>query len=222
MGLFDSLKKVINNADNLKSQFDNVKNKLDSVSQPNAQNTVRPLQKTDPVSSGIKTPVNVIESGNKPSKPSVLREHTFFDGDSEIKMTFKLSGDFIEFDSHADSEATYQYEPDSSADFTEYNENLPYFMLNFENAVYNTVKAYKKNGTAGTEFRKIENGKMLFRTKINYFGQVMVMYGFDRGNSWENNGLCMVYNHDVEGTPLEAKLIAALDEAAMTYTETEI
>lgn len=222
MGLFDSLKKVINNADNLKSQLDNVKNKIDSASRQNVQNTVRPFQKTAPASSVIKTPACVIQSGHKSAKPSVLREHTFFDGDSEIKMTFKLSGDFIEFNSHADPEATYRYEPDSSADFTEYNENSPYFMLNFENVVYNTVKAYKKNGTAGTEFRKIENGKMLFRAKIDYFDQVMVMYGFDRGNSWENNGLCVVYNHDAEGTPLEAKLIAALDEAAMTYTETEI
>ena len=91
MGLFDSLKKVINNADNLKSQLDNVKNKIDSASRPNVQNTVRPFQKTAPASSVIKTPACVIQSGHKSAKPSVLREHTFFDGDSEIKMTFKLS-----------------------------------------------------------------------------------------------------------------------------------
>ena len=72
MGLFDSLKKVINNADNLKSQLDNVKNKIDSASRPNVQNTVRPFQKTAPASSVIKTPACVIQSGHKSAKPSVL------------------------------------------------------------------------------------------------------------------------------------------------------
>ncbi len=125
----------------------------------------------------------------------------------------------MEFNSHAEPEACHQYEPYLEADFTGYDPKLPTFMLSNEDMVWNAVETFKKTGTVGTDCRPVNAGKMLFRTKIPYYDQVMTFYGFDRGNSWEYFGMCMVYNRDVEGTPLEAKLLAALDEAAASYRE---
>ena len=173
-------------------------------------------------SQGSLTPKEILESGSIPAKTSVLRQETFFDGEDaeeEWSYQFLLSGDFVEFNSHAEPEACHQYEPYLEADFTGYDPKLPTFMLSDEDMVWDAVETFKKTGTVGTDCRPVNAGKMLFRTKIPYYDQVMTFYGFDRGNSWENFGMCMVYNRDVEGTPLEAKLLAALDEAAASYRE---
>jgi len=171
---------------------------------------------------GSLTPDEILESGSLPAKPSVLRQEVFFDGENaeeEWTYQFLLSGDFVEFNSHAEPEACHQYEPFLEEEFTGYDPKLLTFMLSNEDMVWDAVETFKKTGTVGTDCRPVNAGKMLFRTKIPYYDQVMTFYGFDRGNSWENFGMCMVYNRDVEGTPLEAKLLAALDEAAASYRE---
>lgn len=171
------------------------------------------------------TPKEILASSSLPAKPSLLREDFFYDGEDcadRYKIQFMLSGDFIAFNSHAEPEACHQYEPFSDAEFTGYDNQLPYFMLSNEDAVYEAVAAFKRNGTVGIGCQPVRNGKMLFRTKIPYYDRIMVLYGFDRGISWENFGMCMVYRCDVEKTPLEQKLLAALDEAAATYTEIKI
>ena len=181
-------------------------------------------EKTQAPSQGEATPRDILESGTIPPKPSILRKDFFCDsGDSgeetEIACQFLLSGDFVEFNSHAEPESCHQYEPFSEETFTVCDPKLPYFMLSDEDAVWEAVTAFKETGTVGTDCRPVKAGKMLFRAKIPYFDQVMTLYGFDRTNSWENFGMCMVYSRDVEGTPLEDKLLAALDEAAVTYQE---
>ena len=46
------------------------------------------------------------------------------------------------------------------------------------------------------------------------------MYGFDMADGeWENTALCVIYPKEYEGTDDEKHLIAALDEAAMSYKE---
>lgn len=50
----------------------------------------------------------------------------------------------------------------------------------------------------------------------------MCAYVFAPGTTQEYNVLALTYNHDNKGTPLEKKLIAALDEAAMSYKETKV
>ena len=175
-------------------------------------------------SQGEATPRDILESGTIPPKPSILREDFFCDTgvsgeETEITYQFLLSGDFVEFNSHAEPEACHQYEPFSEETFTGYNAKFPCFMLSDEDTVWDAVTTYKKTGTVGTDCRPVKAGKMLFRAKIPYYDQVMTLYGFDRGNSWDNFGMCLVYNRDVEGTPLEDKLLAALDEAAASYRE---
>lgn len=189
-----------------------------------ADNTAgSPVKNAEPVhSQTFLTPKEILESGLLPAKSSLLREDFFYDGEEGMDkyvMRFMLSGDFVAFNSHAEPEACHQYEPFSDADFTGYDSRLPFFMLTDEDVVYEAVAAFKKNGTVGTECQEPVNRKMLFRAKIPYYDQVMVLYGFDKGNSYKNSGMCMVYHRDVEGTPLAQKLLAALDEAAATYTE---
>ncbi len=209
MGFLDILKEVAQQA---------AKAALAEASQPATD--AKPVKKPEPVhKQTVQTPKEILESGSIPAKPSLLRESYFYDGDAEYIMRFRLSGDFVEFDSHAEPEACHQYEPFSDTDFTSYDGCLPYLMFTNENIVDKAVAAFKKNSTVGTECQAVTNGKMLFRAKLPYYDRIMVLYGFDRGSSWENFGMCMVYRPDVEGTPLEQKLLAALDEAAATYTE---
>lgn len=58
-----------------------------------------------------------------------------------------------------------------------------------------------------------------FKTKLPYYGKLLYCYGFRDGTAREREAFGLTYNKDIEGTPLEKKLIAALDDAASTYTE---
>ncbi len=49
---------------------------------------------------------------------------------------------------------------------------------------------------------------------------MMYFYGLDRcDGSWENNGVCIVYQNEFVGTENEKKLMAVLDEVAESYSE---
>lgn len=51
----------------------------------------------------------------------------------------------------------------------------------------------------------------------------MYFYGMDCcGGSNENQGLCLVYSKGLAGTENEKKLMAVLDEAAVSYREERI
>lgn len=164
-----------------------------------------------------------------PAKPSRLVEETFYDNDEneneiEIKYSFMLSGDFIRFDSGA-AEIDYsaQYEPDSNDDYTEYDGNKPAFSVvnGAEDYIYDMIERFKSSGTVpdAYEFRSINQGKLYFKAKIKFHNKVLYMYALDRGNMWKNNYIGVEYNPNLMGTPLEQKLIAAVDETVSSYRE---
>lgn len=223
MGFFDSLKKLVDTAEAVSKQ-------LNSSSAPSAA-----PKKAEPAVSNVsvkKTPQSVLDSGNISAKPSVKRETTAFGGEDandEFKASFMLSGDFIEFESHCELDPSFQYEPDSSKEYTEYDERLPIIAIGPDIApgsmVYDSAEKYLKEGAAcGRDFEKIDNGTFLFRTKFDYpkFGMILYAYVFSDKTLWGHQMIGLQYNADIEGTLLESKLKAALDEAASTYTETKI
>lgn len=221
MGFLDSLKKIVNAAEVVSKQLNT--------------STASSAPKPTPVPSAAsakKTPQSVLDSGNIPAKPSVKRETTTFGGEDandEFKASFMLSGDFIEFESHCELDPSFQYEPGSSEEYTEYDERLPIIAIGPDvasgNLVYDSAEKYLKEGAScGRGFEKIDNGTFLFKTKFDYpkFGLLLYAYVFSDKTLWGHQMLGLQYSADIEGTPLEKKLIAALDEAASTYTETKI
>ena len=75
-----------------------------------------------------KTPAHLLTSGISLAKPSVLCKASF-----GVDFTFMLSGDFVEFNSHAaEADPSYLYEPDyvlsegHPEPFTEFKPQVPY------------------------------------------------------------------------------------------------
>lgn len=126
------------------------------------------------------TTQNLLDSGNIPAKPSILRESSFV-----ADFTFMLSGDFIEFNSHSEMEPSYQYEPDyvrhptQEFDYTGYKDNHPIIAFGPYDDIYYAIDAYLQNGAeTGRNFRKIDNGTFLFCTKMDYYDQLLYAYAF--------------------------------------------
>lgn len=210
MGFLDSLKKFFNSDE---------KNTEQSAAAVQSAENVSPTTASEPEN---KTPSEILASGNTPAKPSALREHTTFGGENcdEYKMTFMLSGDFIEFNSHCELDPSFQYEPDSDIEFTGYKDNHPQLFFGPCDEIYEAVDEYLEGGTPSCrEFRKIDNGTFLFSGKFDYYGTILYAYAFACDSAWDHQLVGVNYNPDVEGTPLEKKLMAALDEAAKTYKE---
>ena len=163
------------------------------------------------------TPAEILSSASVPAKPSLLRKDTFHDYNEdkqEYSVEFMLSGDFIEFNSHAEPEMCHQYEPFSDEDFTGYDTHLPYLMLAPEEDCIFDIPEEDKI--------PVHLGKAVYKAKIPYYQQIMVFYGFEENTIISQVGLAgmaMVYHQDVEGTPLERKLLSALEEAVRTYQE---
>ena len=156
---------------------------------------------------------------NTKSKSAVPRRADF--GDSEI--SFMLSGDFIEFNSHCELDPAFQYEPDNDADYTGYQDDLPHIFIGPEDQIYEAADAYPADGTeTGRDFRKVEHPYFLFRTKLDYYGKILYAYAFSAQSEYDHQMLGLEYSPALAGTPLEQKLTAALDEAAATYTETRM
>lgn len=167
-----------------------------------------------------------------PMKPSREIKGTIYDtapdgSDAEIPYSFRLSGDFIESESHAaECSSLYGYAPEWTEDFIGddelVNSGKPYFFISDgDDKVYKAVASFKKTGSipGAVYLERVNGSQMLFKAKIAYFDSIMYFYGCDRGYSWENSGLCVVYKQKYAGTAVEANLIAALDEAAMSYIE---
>lgn len=155
-----------------------------------------------------------------PAKPSVCYSGTFHN-DEEIEYSFMISGDFVNVKSHAmEIDTAFIYEPEANGTNVKVDFNKPYIFTSAgDETVYLLVEEFKETGTVDGLIEKYENRQILFKCKTDYYGQTMVLYGMDRGTIWENCGIALVYNKDIEGTPLEEKLIKILDEAAETYTE---
>lgn len=218
MGFLDSLKKIVDTAESVKKQIDKISGENGAEKKPQ-----QPVKKAAaPVSSSKKsTASSIVESGSVPPKLSVLRKSTCFKGDLEYEMSFMLSGDFIEFNSHCEIDPSFQYEPYNDDDYTEYDGRLPNIGIGPSNQIYDAVDKFLKNGEqTGRCFEEVENKNFLFKTKLEYFGDILYAYAFSDETAWDHDMLGLVYNSDIENTPLEKKLISALDEAAMTYKET--
>lgn len=168
-------------------------------------------------------PAALLAAADRAAKPSVRRETSFIDieGD-EHDVSFMLSGDFIEFDSNCELMPAFQYEPDNDADYTEYKKGLPAIFCGPIKVAYQAAKQYLETKEAcGKEFTAFDGGTFLFRAKLPYAGDVLYAYVFSQDAVIPLDVLGLTYPTAVEGTPLEKKLIAALDEAAETYTETK-
>lgn len=174
-----------------------------------------------PVSSGKRTPANVLASGNEPIAPYKTAEDFYYDDDTEVKVTYEIPSDFEEFDSHAEPEMCYLYKFDDS-DYSDIDLNKPHIGITPE--FYDSVESFVNSGTVNGAIscEPVQTGKFLFKSKLNYRGEVVAFYGFKRGASEDNMALAMFYNQDVVGTALEAKLMSILDHAAQTYTETTV
>lgn len=162
------------------------------------------------------TPDEILKSASVPAKASVLRKEIFCDAENhEYSVEFMLSGDFIEFNSHAEPAMCHQYEPFSDEDFTEYDSHLPYFMLTPDLPEYPEVVG-----------EPVKIGRAIFRVKFPYdHKQVMMFYFFEPFTVISTNGLAgmaMVYHQDIKNSPLEEKLLSALEEAVRTYKEIKL
>lgn len=207
MGLFDSLKKIIDVAETVSKQLNASSQNAPSEASPNH---TRPAASSTPAQ---KTPQSILDSGSIPAKESVLIEDEYAD----INYSFRLSGDFIEFDSHCELSPSYQYEPYSNEDFTDYSGVYPNIAIGPNDDIYSAVESGKPIGEG---YEKLDNQFFSFRTRLPYFGKILYCYAFSDGTAREREALGLTYSRDIVGTPLEKKLIAALDEAASTYTET--
>lgn len=157
----------------------------------------------------------LLESGNIPAKKPVLFEDEF--GDK--KYTFRLSGDFIEFNSHCEMMPSFQYEPHNNDRYTVYLENYPQILIGPYDDIYYAVE---NDSPVGEAYEKLDNKYFAFRTKTVYYGDTLYCYAFRDGTAREREMFGLTYSRDIDGTLLEKKLMAALDEAASTYTESEI
>ncbi len=210
MGFFDSLKKIMNTAEKIGDVVGDIVNSDEQKSESSAKSAQQPTNATAQ---------ELIATGNVPAKPSVLLQDEY--GDS--KLSYKLSGDFVEFNSHCEMYPSYQYEPDNNEDYTDYKENTPQLVCGPFNDAYDAGEEFIKTGTlSGREFSKSDNPCFLFSAKFDYYKEIMYAYVFAEGTERSLDVLAVTYNRDIEGTALEKKLCAALDEVASTYTETKM
>lgn len=194
----------------------------DKIEDALGQNTVTSGSQTDPSSIQQRMPM-------KPSREikGIIYDTAPNGSDAEIPYSFRLSGDFVESESHAaECDQLYGYAPEWTEDFIGDDEIVnggkPYFFISCgDDKVYKAVESFKKTGSipGAMYFERVNGSQMLFKAKIAYFDSVMYFYGCDRGYSWKNTGICVVYKKKYAGTAAEANLIAAVDEAAMSYTE---
>ena len=165
------------------------------------------------------TPANVLASGSLPIGAMKRIENEFAD----VNSSFEIPESFTEFESHAEPEMChiYMYEDGDDEDI---DTGKPIICITPEDFAYEAVSSFIRTGRVEglDSFEPVNCGKMLFKAKNrNYYGQTVYFYGFARGDRSEEDymGLAMIYCHDAEGTPLEAKLMAILDHAAQTYSE---
>lgn len=228
MGFFDALKKIAGAA--AKEIGEAAKEAAQSVSEnkngsAGAQSSAKPSSAA--AAPQKKTPPETIASGAAPAKSSVERKTEFFGGetgDDMFDVRFMLSGDFVEFNSHCEVLPAYQYEPDSTAAendlYTGYESNLPHIGIGPDNDIYDAVEEFENSGVLPDgDFEKCDSEYFAFRGSFDAYGLKYYAYAFRSGTTREKEMLSVDYLPDVVGTPLEKKLIAALDEAASTYSE---
>lgn len=224
MGFLDKLKGFVNSGD-LDKLTDAVGKTVNTIlneqttSKPSAQSNQQPRP----------TPRNTAAQTVSPAKPSRKVTDCFYDGeDSEttVEYSFMLSGDFVETDSGA-CEIDYAavYAPESSDDYAEYDPSKPSFVVMnaAEKEIYDIIENFKKGAAVNScNITRISlpNRRIYFKAKLSHRNVITYFYALDRGEIWKNCYIGVNYPPAVQGTPLESKLQAIVDEAAATYTET--
>ena len=157
----------------------------------------------------------LLESASVPPKPDFKAESSF--GDKEF--SFELSGDFIEFNSHCEMEPSYQYEPYSTDDYTEYDGKLPVIAIGPNNTIFNAAVSYEGGGPLPSGAKSCESPSFLFSMQFSEHNKKIYAYAFSGGTARAHEMLFLEYDPSIVGTALEKKLFAILDHAAETYME---
>lgn len=203
MGLFDGLKKVVDQLESVaRDTIDDVTGTVNKAMDDHKNNTGGRFQL----------------SGSK----HWVEQTGYCDDDSEYEMKFFIDKAFENVDSCAcEIEMVYVYAPNKqNIDETA----KPYVAIFSENFAYQAVEEYKRGRTVSgaTDLTPL-NGRFYFKAKKEYHGDMIYFYGLDRFNGfWQNNALGVVYPKSYVGTIDEMKVMKMLDEVAESYTETKI
>lgn len=217
MGLFDKIKDFVNSGE-LDKITETVGNKVNAfLSEQTGVN--RTHEASAERAAAPTASSELIATGNIMPKPCFTVEDEY--GDK--KYSFELSRDYIVFSSGCEFDPSYQYEPLSSEEYTEYDDNLPVISIGPNNKIYEAAESFEKNGTAsGLNITVCDIPCFLFSTQFEEYGKKFYAYAFAAGTAREYEMLCVQYNPGIAGTALEKKLIAAVDNAAATYKEEKI
>lgn len=216
MGLFDKIKSFVNSGelDRLTETVGKTVNTFLNEQAAAAQNHSAPS-----ANQNSNAPSDLLATANIPPKP----DFTVNGDNGNKKYSFQLSGDFIEFSSHCEFIPSYQYEPLSSNDYTEYDGSLPIIAIGPGKIIHNAAESFEK-GEAVTNITvtTCDSPYFLFSASFKEYDKKYYAYAFAKNTAREHEMLCVQYDPKLSGTALEKKLIAAVDKAAATYKETNI
>lgn len=253
MGLFDKiLKGAVDAIDNaaakngngptgLKDLFNQAMGKKDEAINGTSSSTTssKPSTATSSTSSSKRsnyaytrptyhTSPEVLATGNVPAKPSRKVDFEIYDGeDGEIrtKVTFDLSGDFLDTDGDICYIASYLPNiNDDDYDSGYSDDNTPLFGVVDapDNKIYELIKKVENGGVPENAMMFLPVNDMgpraRFKAKVENRGKIEYFYYCPLYDYMPDFKTCFTvsYTHNVVGTPLEKKLMAAVDEAVRT------
>lgn len=202
MGLFDTLTKVINTANQIKNIVEDGIDSKGSMSTSSQGTTA------------------VKDSNSIVIAPGSHRvEDTVCGDDRDYTISYMINDSFKDAKSHAaEVEMLSTYAPNS-----EYGDEgtYPYVAIQLDDTIYSAVDEFKKTG-------KIKNaiectalsGQFYFKAKMSCGDDIIYFYGFDKcGELGLNSGLGMFYKKAMLNTQDEKKLMKVLDDVAASYSE---
>lgn len=158
------------------------------------------------------TPQEVLDTASIPAKPSRKIEFEVFDGENaeiRVKVTFNLSGDFLETAGDVHYLASYLPTIDDDYDVD-------------DEIIYNMAEKFDKGGVPENAMMFLPVNDMgpraRFKAKVENRGKIEYFYYCPLYDYMPDFKTCFTvsYTHNVVGTPLEKKLMAAVDEAVRT------
>lgn len=173
------------------------------------------------------TPQEVLDTASIPAKPSRKIEFEVFDGENaeiRVKVTFNLSGDFLETAGDVHYLATYlpTIDDDYDADYSDSNTPLFGVLDVDDEIIYNMAEKFDKGGVPENAMMFLPVNDMgpraRFKAKVENRGKIEYFYYCPLYDYMPDFKTCFTvsYTHNVVGTPLEKKLMAAVDEAVRT------
>lgn len=250
MGLFDKLLKgavdAIDNAaakngngpTGLKDLFNQAMDKKSEAINSSSSSTTSSKPSTSSTSSSKRsncaytrptytTPQEVLDTASIPAKPSRKIEFEVFDGENaeiRVKITFDLSGDFLETAGDVHYLASYLPTIDDDYDEEYSDSNTPLFgVLDVDDEIiYNMAEKFDKGGVPENAMMFLPihdmDPRVRFKAKIENRGMVNYFYYCRLYDYIPDFKTCfsVSYPKNVVGTPLEKKLMAAVDETVRT------